>query len=237
MSPVTTPALLRVASVPSTQDFIHRLAGEGAPHGTAVVAAEQTAGRGSRGRPWQSPAGGLWLSVLYRPPQAPALEVMSLRAALLVAGSLERAVPGIRFGIKWPNDLQLGSLKAGGILCEARWQGASLGWVAVGIGLNVSNAVPEELRAQATTLTLHVAGLRPEDLVEPVVRAISDAGQRRGDLTDGELDDFRARDVLLGKPVTGPVAGVADGISARGELRVRCATGTISLLRSGPVTV
>lgn len=237
MNQSATPVLVRLASVPSTQDLIHQLAGEGAPHGSAVVAAEQSAGRGSRGQRWQSPAGGLWLSVLCRSPDDLALEVMSLRAALQVAAALERAAPGIRFGIKWPNDLHIGSLKAGGILGEARWQGAAPAWVAVGVGLNISNAVPEELRSQATALGAHVAGLGPEDLVEPMVQAVAEAGQRRGGLTGPELEEFRARDVLLGRTLTGPVAGVADGLSPRGELRVRHGDGTVSLIRSGPVTL
>jgi biotin-[acetyl-CoA-carboxylase] ligase BirA-like protein len=206
-----TGVLVRLESVPSTQDLIHQLAGDGAPHGSAVVAAEQTAGRGSRGQRWQSPAGGLWLSVLCRPADELALEVLSLRAALLVAGAIERVAPGIRFGIKWPNDLQIGTLKAGGILCEARWQGAVPAWVAVGVGLNISNAVPEELHAQATALCAHGAGVGPEHLVQPVVRAVAEAGQRRGGLTGAELDDFRARDVLLGKAMRGLVASFRSG--------------------------
>lgn len=237
MNQPATPVLVRLERVPSTQDLIHQLAGDGAPHGSAVVATEQTAGRGSRGQRWQSPVGGLWLSVLCRPPDELALEVMSLRAALLVAGALERAAPGIRYGIKWPNDLYIGTLKAGGILCEARWHGAALAWVAVGVGLNISNAVPEELRSQATALGAHHAGVGPDDLVEPVVRAVADAGQRQGGLSGPELEDFRARDVLLGRILTGPVAGVADGLSPRGELRVRRSDHTVSLLRSGPVTL
>ncbi len=236
MNQQATPVLLRLERVPSTQDLVHQLAQDAAPHGTAVVAAEQTAGRGSRGRRWQSPAGGLWLSVLCRPPDEQALEVMSLRAALLVAEAVEGAAPGLWFGIKWPNDLYVGSLKAGGILCEARWHAASLGWVAVGVGLNVSNSVPQELTGQATSLAMHVEHLRAGDLVDPVVRAIAEAGQRRGGLTGTELDDFRARDVLYAKPVTGPVPGVADGLSPLGELRVRRADGAVSLIRSGPVT-
>ncbi len=230
------PLLLRREQVPSTQDLIHELAAEGAPHGTAVVVGEQTAGRGSRGRVWRSPAGGLWLSVLCRPAGEAAAEVMSLRAALAVAPALELLVSGIRLGIKWPNDLLLGGLKAGGILCEARWQGGALGWIAVGLGLNVANPVPEELAGVATTLSTHAPGLRPEDLVQPLVAAIVEGGQRAGGLSAEELEEFRERDVLCGKPVRTPVRGVADGISERGELRVRLPGGGISLVRTGIIT-
>lgn len=230
------PVLFRLERLPSTQDLVHELAAEGAPHGTAVVAGEQTAGRGSRGRGWQSPPGGLWLSVLCRAAGEAAAEVMSLRAALAVAPTIELMVPGVRLGIKWPNDLLLGGLKAGGILCEARWQGGTLGWIAVGLGLNVSNPVPGELAGVATTLSVHAPGLRSENLVEPLVAAIAEAGRRAGGLTAEEREAFRERDVLLGKPVSTPVVGVADGISERGELRVRLAGGAVSLVRTGIVT-
>ena len=104
----------------------------------AVSESERTCGGGS-------PPGGLWLSVLCRPPDEAAAEVMSLRAALAVAPVLEQAVPGVRLSIKWPNDLLIDGRKTGGILCEARWQGTVLGWIAVGLGLNVSNPLPEDL--------------------------------------------------------------------------------------------
>lgn len=230
------PVLLRLERLPSTQELVHELAAEGAPYGTAVVAGEQTAGRGSRGRVWHSPQGGLWLSVLCRPAGEAAAEVMSLRVALAVAPAIELVAPGVRLGIKWPNDLLLGGLKAGGILCEARWQGGTLGWIAVGLGLNVSNPVPEELAGLATTLSIHTPGLRPENLVEPLVAAIAEAGQRAGGLTPEERKAFRERDVLFGKPVSTPVAGVADGISGRGELRVLVPGGAVSLVRTGIVT-
>jgi len=231
------PVLLQLERTPSTQDLIHQLAEEGAPHGTAVAAGEQTAGRGSRGREWQSPPGGLWLSVLCRPPDAAAAaEVMSLRAALAVAPVLEQAVPGVRLSIKWPNDLLVDGLKAGGILCEARWQGTVLGWIAVGLGLNVCNPVPQELGALATALSRYAPGLRPEPLITPLVQAIAGAGQQPGSLTETEVAEFAARDALAGRTLTGPVAGVADGISRRGELRVRLAQDQVSLLRSGTVT-
>ncbi len=90
------------------------------------------AGRGSRGRSWHSPRGGLWLSVLLRP--AAAADVLSLRVGLAVETALRSLAPDLHLALKWPNDLMLDDRKVGGILCEARWQGDALGWVAVGLG-------------------------------------------------------------------------------------------------------
>lgn len=229
------PLIHRVDSVPSTQDILHAMAQAGAPAGTAVAAAEQTLGRGSRGRGWESPRGGLWLSVLLRPGGEPALEVLSLRTALAVAGAIEQAVPGVMLGLKWPNDLLLGGLKVGGVLCEARWHGAMPGWIAVGIGINVVNAIPVSLATRAVSLaTVTETGL-PEGLAEPVASAVAALGRAVGYLGDAELAEFRARDMLVGRAIREPVAGVVEGIAADGALQVRRADGTLARARSGTV--
>lgn len=94
------PLIHRFDALPSTQDALHDLAQSGAPAGTAVVASVQTLGRGSRGRGWESPAGGLWMSVLCRPEGELAMEVLSLRVALAVAGAVESTHPGVRLQLK-----------------------------------------------------------------------------------------------------------------------------------------
>jgi BirA family biotin operon repressor/biotin-[acetyl-CoA-carboxylase] ligase len=76
-------------------DVLHGLAAEGAEAGTIVVAGEQTGGRGSRGRAWKSPPGGLWLSVLFRPGVAAGVELCGLRIGLAVAEAIESLGPGI----------------------------------------------------------------------------------------------------------------------------------------------
>ncbi len=232
---MSLPALRRLESVPSTQDLLHELAATGAPTGTAIVAAEQTAGRGSRGRTWASPLGGLWLSVLCRPATTPALEVLSLRVGLAVAEALERAAPGIALQLKWPNDLLLGGRKLGGVLCEARWQGATPGWVAVGLGLNVANSIPPELAAAAVALCTIAPGVQLETLAEPLARAITSAGGQSGALRPDELERFRQRDALLGRRIVAPVEGVVEGLNPEGALQVRRADQSRELLRSGTV--
>jgi len=227
----------RFDSVPSTQDLLHQLAAEGAPAGTAVVAAEQTAGRGRRGHGWSSPRGGLWLSVLCRPADRPAVEVLSLRVALHAAAALEALVPGGRLLLKWPNDLLLGGRKLGGILCEARWHGEVPAWVAVGIGLNVANPIPPDPGSRAIGLADIIPGITPEMLVAPLTAAIAGAGEQPGLLTPGELSSFRERDWLLGRPLLEPLRGIAAGIEPDGALRVRTTEGAVMLARSGTVVL
>jgi BirA family biotin operon repressor/biotin-[acetyl-CoA-carboxylase] ligase len=229
------PKVLRFPVVDSTMDLLHELASGGAEEGTVVVACEQTSGRGSRGRVWRSPPGGLWVSVLYRPGTPGAVELLSLRIGLAVAEALEAAGSGLHIGIKWPNDLLVDDRKLGGILCEARWQGEALAWIVAGIGLNVTNAIPAELAAGATRLADHLPDISPQALEPHVIaglRALDATGDR---LDQAELAALRRRDWLRGRRLLAPVAGRADGIAEDGALLVRAAGDTVRRIRAGTV--
>jgi len=175
-------------------DAAHRMAEAGAPHGAAVAAREQVAGRGRRGRSWESPLGGLWLSVICRPPGPTGMEHLSLRVGLAVAEALEAHVPlAGRIEIKPPNDLLIGGRKVAGILCEARWEGPSPSWVVVGLGLNVTNELAPGLARSGTTLAREGALTSPDSLALPLARAIAAAGLGAGPLTPDEAGRLAAR--------------------------------------------
>jgi BirA family biotin operon repressor/biotin-[acetyl-CoA-carboxylase] ligase len=232
---VTGPPIHWLDRVTSTQDAAHQLAGEGAPDGTAIAAREQTHGRGSRGRGWLSPPGGLWLSVVCRPAAAGAPHLLTIRVSLAVAAVLtERA--GTAIGIKWPNDLMIANRKLGGVLAEARWVGDALAWIVVGVGINVTNTVPSELRSAAVSLAEVGRAGTPADLAGPVVASVLRAARRSGPLDAGESADLAVRDWLRGRTLSAPVAGIADGIGSDGGLLVRTA-GAVHLVRSGPVVL
>jgi BirA family biotin operon repressor/biotin-[acetyl-CoA-carboxylase] ligase len=216
-------------------DLLHELAASGAAEGTVVVAEEQTSGRGSRGRAWRSPPGGLWLSALYRPRSTGAVELLSLRIGLAVAKAVEAVGSGLRVAIKWPNDLLLDDRKLGGVLCEARWHGQEVGWIVGGIGLNITNAPPSDLVAVATRLADRLPEIGPETLEDPVIaalRALDPSGDR---LDDSELAALRDRDWLRGRRLLAPVGGTAEGIAEDGALLVRCADGATRRVRAGTV--
>ena len=229
-------AIHRLDLVDSTQDEVHRLASAGAPAGTVVVADRQSAGRGSRGRRWESPSGGLWMSVMSRPLGGAGVELLSLRAGLATAAALDGLGGFPAVALKWPNDVLVDGRKVGGILCEARWQGDQLAWVAVGIGLNVRNAPPEGTRLPGAAL----AEWRPDLAVDDVLRGLLaelHALDRGGPvLARPELAAWRRRDWLKGRALRVPVAGTADGIDADGALRVRRADASLELVRSGDAT-
>jgi BirA family biotin operon repressor/biotin-[acetyl-CoA-carboxylase] ligase len=220
--------------VASTMDLVHTLAEEGADAGTAVLAGEQLEGRGSRGRPWHSPPGGLWASVLMRPAVVGGIEVMSLRVGLAVAAAIE-ACTGEAIQLKWPNDLMLEHRKLGGILCEARWQGGALGWVAVGIGVNVQNAVPVELEDSAVALGQVRPGVTSQDIAEPIVAALRRIDLSVERLSSAELMEFERRDWLRGRELREPVYGHAAGLNDDGSLLVRTLHDGVVALRSSSI--
>lgn len=215
-------------------DVIHQLASEGAAAGTAVIAGEQIEGRGSRGRGWHSPPGGLWMSVVFRPPAVEGIEAISLRVGLAVAEAIQARVPK-PLQLKWPNDLMLEDRKLGGVLCEARWQGEALAWVAVGLGMNIRNRIPDELGTGAVSLSDLIPAITVEEIADPVLAALRELDLGTGRLSPAELNRFARRDWLRGRTIREPVAGTVTGVGEDGALLVRTPAGSDVSLRSGSV--
>jgi BirA family biotin operon repressor/biotin-[acetyl-CoA-carboxylase] ligase len=214
---------LHLRATTSTNDRARALAAAGAPHGTLVTAASQSAGRGRQGRTWSAPPGrALLMSLVLRAPD----RMLPLAAAVAVA---EAAGP--EAAIKWPNDVLLDGRKLAGILAEARPQD---GWAVLGIGMNVAvriDDLPEELRTTAATL-----GLEPR-CVDVVLARVLASLERALALDRPELlDAWRARDALLGREVAwAGGSGVAAGIDGDGRLIVELAGGGRTALESGEV--
>ncbi len=202
-------------SLASTMDVAHALAAEGAPAGTLVLADHQTAGRGRGGRSWQSePGAGIWLTLIERPQDPHALEVLALRVGLRAALVLDRYAGGL-VGLKWPNDLYLGGRKLAGVLIEARWQDGAPTWVAIGIGINVR--VPASLRGEAAGLQ---PGVHRTDILAAVIPELRGAAAMRGVLTADEVAEFARRDVARGRACTAPATGRVEGVAATGEIMI-----------------
>jgi BirA family biotin operon repressor/biotin-[acetyl-CoA-carboxylase] ligase len=245
---------LHLRRTDSTNDRARELAAAGAPHGTLVTAAEQTAGRGRQGRRWSAPAGSaLLMSLLVRSPP-PLLPLIAAVAVCDVAGD--------DAAIKWPNDVVVvqagaaggprgrstphplggGSLaKLAGILVEARPQE---GWAVLGIGLNVAvelDQLPEELRPTASRgagspLPAATLGL-PSDAIEPTLARLLEALERRlAEPAEVTLEAWRARDALRGREIAwAGGTGRAQGIDGTGRLVVALADGAQTTLSAGEV--
>lgn len=232
------PDLIRLGDVPSTMEEAHRLAQRGAPHGTAVVAERQTAGRGTRGRSWASGRGGLWLSVVARPTRTDALEALSLRVGLATAAALELACPALPpLRVKWPNDIIIDGRKLAGILCEARWGGHQCQWIVIGLGINVCNAIPEDLSARASRLADWDPSAAPATLAPGIVAAVALAAREAGPLDHTERRAYALRDALSGVRITEPADGTAEGITATGALRIRTDAGPVREMLAGVVSL
>jgi BirA family transcriptional regulator, biotin operon repressor / biotin---[acetyl-CoA-carboxylase] ligase len=203
--------------IDSTNARARELAGAGAPHGTLVTAAEQSAGRGRQGRTWSAAAGrALLCSLVIRDPPA----LLPLAAGVAVA-----EVAGLGARIKWPNDVLIEGRKVAGILVEGRPQE---GWAVVGIGLNVALRMedfPAELRATAGTLGLSAAAIEPtlEALLDHLERWIAAP-------VESLLGAVRERDALLGCEVRWSGGrGVGAGIDEGGRLLVETESGRVAL--------
>ena len=221
------PAVVAFDSVGSTLDAAHRLA-PNAASGTLILADEQTAGRGRQGRRWTSARGaGIWLTLIERPSDARALDVLALRCGLYAASALD-ALAKSPVRVKWPNDLYVGECKLAGTLIETRWRGTKPEWVAIGFGLNVISPDVES----AIGLAAGVTRLAALDCIVPALRRAASASRH---LSDDELAQWRARDLSVGRTVVAPADGVIAGISAAGEVLIASGGGTTAW-RSGSLT-
>lgn len=238
MPPHASPARLgsprlHLRRTDSTSDRARELALAGAPHGTLVTAAGQTAGRGRQGRRWSAPAGSaLLMSLVLRtsPAGVPPPALLPLIAALAVCD-----VVGEQAQIKWPNDIVLvrGSrlAKLAGILAEGRPQE---GWAVLGIGVNVAVRVqdlPAELHHSAATL-----GLMPADIEPALARLLAALQLRLGQDDEATLAAWRERDALRGREISWSAgSGRAQGIDGAGRLVVALDGGGRAALDAGEV--
>ena len=227
------PPVVFFSEVGSTNDEALLLADAGAVEFTSVLADEQRAGRGRRGRSWASPPGaGMYLSIIVRDEglgeQVP---LVTLAAGVAVAEAV-RGVSGLPVELKWPNDVVIGRpwRKLAGILCEASALGTSRGVMVVGIGVNLQRAAyPPEVAGRATSLDAECD--QPVALVDLVVASLSRVRENVNHLRGGRravvLERWRAfgREALDNRPVAwqdsqGPRRGVACGVSDTGALLV-----------------
>ena len=220
---------------------------EDAPHGALFVADEQTAGRGRRGRSWQSPPGAnIYFTILLRPDFAPdQASMLTLVMAHSVACAIHR-LTGLEPSIKWPNDVLLEGKKVCGILTEMSVEREYIHYVVCGVGINVvSQDFPEGIREHAIAVEeVYGQAVSKGALLQYVMKDFErdyDAFVAAGDLTpllesyNGILVN-RDRRVRVLDP-KGEWEGIARGINAGGELLVEDIEGGIQNIFAGEVSV
>ena len=239
------PKILRYDSLPSTNNEAARWANLGAEEGLAVVAEEQTAGRGRLQRTWVSPKGaGLYCSVLLRP-QFPQeyWPLITFVAALSVSDALLQ-VCALKTDIKWPNDLLAGERKICGVLAEV--VDTELGRaIVLGMGVNVTQqAFPEELAGVATSVE-EATGQQYER--GPILHFLLNALCRwygllhEADGNEKIVAEWMSRssyaEEKLVKVVNGEdtVTGITRGLEPDGALRLETENAGIITIRAGDV--
>lgn len=223
------PSVFVFDTVASTMDAAHAQGSAGAEAGTLVLAERQTAGRGRNGRRWSSPPRGIWLTVIERPSDVAALEVLSLRVGLAAARALDQFAPE-PLRLKWPNDLYIDANKVAGTLVEARWRGDRPEWVAIGFGVNM--ALPGDQPGAASL----EPGTGRLDVLSALVPDIRAAAATSGPLTAAEMDEYSGRDMARGRFCSEPRRGRVLGIAPTGELLIELADSVVRV-RAGSLVL
>lgn len=246
-------------SIGSTNIEAKRFAASDAPEGTLVIADEQTAGKGRRGRHWVAPPNTcLLFSLIFRPSLLAAQAARLTMVCSLAAAEVIEAETGVSVAVKWPNDLVVRAppgtphliRKLGGILTETALIGDRLAYGIVGLGINV-NVDPAALGPVMTPATSLLAELgRPVDRAKLLAAILLGIETRYPGVNDEQMQiRWSERLITLGQRVVvspgaahpndlpAPLVGVAEGVNPEGGLLLRDLAGNLHLITVGDVTL
>jgi BirA family biotin operon repressor/biotin-[acetyl-CoA-carboxylase] ligase len=236
-------ALKSFEVIDSTNEEAKRLAAAGEAGPVWISAGRQTAGRGRRGRSWQSPSGNLAATLMLRPGKpAGACAQLSFAAAIAARDALVALAPALEFRVKWPNDVLAGGRKVAGILLESASQGDAVPtWLAIGIGMNLAMH-PEDTEFPATSLaTLGVPAPKPDDALLHLAANFAKWYEVwRGEGFAAIRDAWLARAAGLGGRIRARLAheeasGVFEGIDDNGALLLRTGSGIVRAIPAAEV--
>ncbi len=222
------------------------MARAGAPHGSLAVCDHQTAGRGRMTRRWETPAGEALTQTMVLRPKLPVeqCQLCTFAAALAAARAIEEVCPELKPGIKWPNDVVIGSKKCVGILCEMVLDGSGYA-VVPGVGININQkAFDGELADKATSLFIETGKQQDRRAVLcaylKYMEQAMDALEKEG--LQGIWQDYAQRSVTLGSRVRvvgtdSEFTGTAKAVDETGALIVTDESGTDRRVLSGDVSV
>lgn len=197
-------------TLPSTNDYCEtREFGED----TVIIAREQTGGKGTKGRSFSSPRGGVYLSLVrYYPCKAENSFSLMITSCMAVVKTLE--LYGVSAGVKWPNDVFLNGKKICGILIKNSFEGENVKKSITGIGVNVNNDIPKDLADIAINLKSVVGEVDIDEFYKRLIENL---------YADYSVDEYRSRNIVLGKEITVIKNGesrkaVAEDVAADGSL-------------------
>lgn len=230
----------------STNIRIKHLGDEGAPHGTLAVADRQTAGRGRRGRAWESPGGScIYMSILLHPDLAPEKAPM---LTLVMACSTAEGImdcADVKVQIKWPNDIIVNGKKLAGILTEMSTQVDYINHVTIGVGINVNlQRFPGEIQNATSLLSETGTRIKRAPVIAAVMKHFEENYKIFMQTEDmsGLMEKYSSLLVNQGREVLilekdAEYKAYAEGINQKGELVVRREDGTIENICAGEVSV
>lgn len=223
-------------------------AGEkGGEHGTLFVADRQVAGKGRRGRSWDSPAGtSIYMTILLHPDMLPSKAPrLTLLMALAVAEGIQK-VTGLETQIKWPNDIVIHGRKVCGILTEMSAEIDYINYVVIGVGINVNQETfPEEIQERAVSLKAETGtSVKRSELIAAAMESFEKYYEiflKTGDLSEVR-EQYNSLLVNINKEVKVLEPGneyeaYALGINETGELIVRLPGGQKKEVYAGEVSV
>jgi BirA family biotin operon repressor/biotin-[acetyl-CoA-carboxylase] ligase len=238
-----TPPIEALDEIDSTNAEARRRADAGARGPLWITATRQTAGRGRRGRSWETGSGNLAATLLMvtDKPAAEAAQI-SFVAALAVADLAGAYVPASLVTLKWPNDPMIAGRKTSGILVESGSHAGGGLWLAVGVGVNLATP-PLVSERPATAFAEHMRAPPPAPI--EALAELAGAFARWHDLWERLgfapiAEAWTARAHGLGQPCTArlsdeTIAGIAEGLDADGALRLRTAGGSVRRITAGDV--
>ncbi|MDR0901047.1 MAG: biotin--[acetyl-CoA-carboxylase] ligase [Methanobrevibacter sp.] len=229
--------------VDSTNTVSKFLAEFGTDEGTVIIAETQTKGKGSRGKKWESPVGGIWLSIVLRPDISPSkASLITLAAGVGVANVLRDL--GVDARIKWPNDVLINNKKVSGILTEANAKFSTVDYVIVGIGIDSNlniDTLPSKIQPGTTSLKEELK----EDIDESqiianfLVEFEKIYNKFKKEEFDDILYDWRKMSQTIGsyveiqQPLGKKLKGYAVGINRKGALILEKDNGNLIKVISG----
>lgn len=231
----------------STNVYAKQLAVKGALHGTVVLAEEQTAGRGRRGRSFYSPGStGIYMSIILRPNMEANEAILITTATSVAVAKAIETVTRIKTGIKWVNDIYIDEKKVAGILTEAvtDFESGKIECVIVGIGINFStpkNSYPDEIKEIATSLYEN----KPNDITrnQLVAEIINQVLASFKNLQSKEfIEDYKEKSIVIGRDIyilsnNSKTKAKAIDIDEQGGLIVLTEDGVVKTLNSGEISI
>lgn len=187
--------IVRLCQVDSTQKVAREYASSSESSGFVFVAKAQTEGRGSHGRRWCSPKGGLYMTVVLRSSEG--IGLLPVLAGVVVAETIE-AFTGLETELKWPNDILVGGRKVGGVIAESGWSQGEARFALLGIGVNVNNPLPADL-PEATSLSTELGeDLDIDSFIQALLGRLDRHLRQLESDPDAILDSWRAFTQTLG---------------------------------------